>query len=86
MAAISIMGGTFAVLPAYEADLYGPKYVQVGQTTFILPIFNLLTFQVQTLGHPRPIFACRYRLNPNWSNLATQLEEDVRVSSLTRSF
>ena len=26
VAAISILGGTFAVLPAYEADLYGPKY------------------------------------------------------------
>ena len=28
VAAITVMGGTFAVLPAYEADLYGPKYVQ----------------------------------------------------------
>jgi hypothetical protein len=28
VAAISVMGGTFSVLPAYEADLYGPKYVQ----------------------------------------------------------
>ena len=27
VAVISILGGTFAVLPAYEADLYGPKYV-----------------------------------------------------------
>jgi len=27
VAAISVMGGTFAVLPAYEADLYGSKYV-----------------------------------------------------------
>jgi hypothetical protein len=26
-AAISIMGGTFAILPAYEADLFGTKYV-----------------------------------------------------------
>jgi hypothetical protein len=26
--AVTIMGGTFAVLPAYEADLYGAKYVQ----------------------------------------------------------
>ena len=25
--AISIMGGVFAVLPAYEADLYGAKYI-----------------------------------------------------------
>lgn len=30
VAAVSIMGGTFACLPAYEADLYGPKYVQVS--------------------------------------------------------
>merc|ERR1712168_1096668 len=27
VAALSVMGGTFAVLPAYEADLYGSKYV-----------------------------------------------------------
>jgi hypothetical protein len=25
--ALSIMGGVFAVLPAYEADLYGAKYI-----------------------------------------------------------
>ena len=25
VAALSVMGGTFAVLPAYEADLYGSK-------------------------------------------------------------
>ena len=24
---VSILGGTLAVLPAYEADLYGPRYV-----------------------------------------------------------
>lgn len=34
--AISIMGGTFAVLPAYEADLYGPKYVQAIHGRFLL--------------------------------------------------
>jgi len=27
VAALSVMGGVFAVLPAYEADLYGAKYV-----------------------------------------------------------
>ena len=27
VAALTVMGGTFAVLPAYEADLYGSKYV-----------------------------------------------------------
>ena len=36
VAAISIMGGTFAVLPAYEANLYGPKYVQVIHGRFLL--------------------------------------------------
>ena len=36
MAAISIMGGTFAVLPAYEADLYGPKYVQAIHGRFLI--------------------------------------------------
>merc|ERR1719411_744732 len=36
VAAISIMGGTFAVLPAYEADLYGPKYVQAIHGRFLL--------------------------------------------------
>ena len=27
VAALTVMGGTFAVLPAYEADLYGSKYI-----------------------------------------------------------
>merc|ERR1719360_166568 len=34
--AISIMGGTFAVLPAYEADLCGAKYVQAIHGRFLL--------------------------------------------------
>ena len=34
--AISVMGGVFAVLPAYEADLYGPKYVQAIHGRFLL--------------------------------------------------
>merc|ERR1712106_1009872 len=29
-------GGTFAVLPAYEADLYGPKYVGAIHGRFLL--------------------------------------------------
>ena len=36
VAAITVMGGTFAVLPAYEADLYGPKYVQAIHGRFLL--------------------------------------------------
>ncbi|XP_023327563.1 uncharacterized protein LOC111700759 [Eurytemora carolleeae] len=36
IAAISIMGGVFAVLPAYEADLYGPKYVGAIHGRFLL--------------------------------------------------
>lgn len=36
VAAITIMGGTFAVLPAYEADLYGPKYVGPIHGMFLL--------------------------------------------------
>ena len=36
VAAISIMGGTFAVLPAYEAELYGPKYVQAIHGRFLV--------------------------------------------------
>ena len=36
VAAISIMGGVFAVLPAYEADLYGPKYVGAIHGRFLL--------------------------------------------------
>jgi len=36
VAAISILGGTFAVLPAYEADLYGPKYVGAIHGRFLL--------------------------------------------------
>merc|ERR1712142_1185474 len=36
VAAISILGGTWAVLPAYEADLYGPKYVGPIHGRFLL--------------------------------------------------
>merc|ERR1719308_439973 len=36
VAAISILGGTFAVLPAYEADLYGPKYFGPIHGRFLL--------------------------------------------------
>lgn len=36
VAAITVMGGTFAVLPAYEADLYGPKYVGPIHGMFLL--------------------------------------------------
>merc|ERR1719315_436485 len=36
VAAVSILGGTFAVLPAYEADLYGPKYVGAIHGRFLL--------------------------------------------------
>merc|ERR1719477_14803 len=36
VAAITILGGTFAVLPAYEADLYGPKYVGAIHGRFLL--------------------------------------------------
>jgi len=36
VAAISVMGGTFAVLPAYEADLYGPKYVGAIHGRFLM--------------------------------------------------
>ena len=34
--AITIMGGTLAVLPAYESDLYGPKYVGAIHSRFLL--------------------------------------------------
>jgi hypothetical protein len=36
VAAITILGGTFAVLPAYEADLYGTKYVGAIHGRFLL--------------------------------------------------
>merc|ERR1719370_2075667 len=36
VATITILGGTFAVLPAYEADLYGPKYVGAIHGRFLL--------------------------------------------------
>ena len=36
MAAVTIMGGVFAVLPAYEADLYGQKYVGAIHSRFLL--------------------------------------------------
>jgi len=34
--AITIMGGVFAVLPAYESDLYGPKHVGSIHSRFLL--------------------------------------------------
>merc|ERR1712013_623700 len=34
--AITIMGGVFAVLPAYESDLYGPKNVGAIHSRFLL--------------------------------------------------
>merc|ERR1711892_41958 len=34
--AITIMGGVFAVLPAYESDLYGPKHVGAIHSRFLL--------------------------------------------------
>jgi MFS family permease len=36
VSAITILGGIFAVLPAYEADLYGPKNVQAIHGRFLL--------------------------------------------------
>lgn len=36
MAAVTIMGGVFAVLPAYEADLYGQKYVGAIHSRFFM--------------------------------------------------
>ena len=36
VAAISVLGGVFSVLPAYEADLYGPKYVGPIHGRFLL--------------------------------------------------
>merc|ERR1719370_1837956 len=36
VATITILGGTFAVLLAYEADLYGPKYVGAIHGRFLL--------------------------------------------------
>ena len=36
VASLSILGGVFAVLPAYEADLYGPKYVQAIHGRFLI--------------------------------------------------
>lgn len=34
--ALSLMGGVFAVLPAYEADLYGPKYIGAIHGRFLV--------------------------------------------------
>ena len=36
VASVSILGGVLAVLPAYEADLYGPKYVQAIHGRFLV--------------------------------------------------
>ena len=73
VAAISIMGGVFAVLPAYEADLYGPKYVQAIHGRF------LLAATVSTIAGPllllnlrkaaeasAPSFACSTMRRPNF--------------------
>ena len=34
--AITIMGGVFAVLPAYESDIFGPKHVGAIHSRFLL--------------------------------------------------
>ena len=46
VASISVLGGTYAVLPAYEADLYGPKYVQAIHGRF------LISATISTVGGP----------------------------------
>ena len=40
VACISFMGGTYAILPAYEADIYGPKYV--GPTHGVMMAYSAL--------------------------------------------
>ncbi len=36
VATLSVMGGTYACMPAYEADLWGPKYVQAIHGYFLV--------------------------------------------------
>lgn len=40
VACISFMGGTYAILPAYEADIYGPKHV--GPTHGVMMAYSAL--------------------------------------------
>jgi hypothetical protein len=48
-----MLGGTFALLPAYEADLFGQKYV--GNIHGKI----LLALSVSALGGPKLLFALK---------------------------
>ena len=66
------MGGVFAVLPAYEADLYGTKYIGAihGRSVdFLVIILKTLFWQIFD------ICGCS---NCAWSNSFTQSEENGR--------
>jgi hypothetical protein len=75
---ISIMGGTYAILPAYEADLFGPK--NVGPTHGVMMMYSAaaalfgkvhilkLTFFEMIAPHLLP-HICRTSIaNPSSSN------------------
>ena len=54
VASLSILGGVFAVLPAYEADLYGPKYVLFAFILARVPSYAL------PVGNPSRRCHCNY--------------------------
>jgi len=75
VAALSVMGGVFAVLPAYEADLYGAKYVGAIHGRF-------LTFAAcATVLGPTLLLNLRKMAESNAINdLLSKVDPDVFVS------
>lgn len=51
---ISIMGGTYAILPAYEADLFGAK--NVGPTHGVMMIYSAAAALLGTCLISHPLF------------------------------
>ena len=62
MLAVSIVGGAFAILPAYEADLYGSKYVGPIHGKFLLAAAS------SSLSGPPLLLALRKRSEMNAIN------------------
>ncbi len=72
-----MLGGTFALLPAYEADLFGQKYV--GNIHGKI----LLALSVSALGGPKLLFALK---NQSELNAIKQLLQKVDPTKFFETF
>ena len=82
VASISVLGGTFAVLPAYEADLYGPKYVQAIHGRF------LIAATLSTIAGPSILLNLR-KISENAAiqgNILTKFVVENKVNFLYRKY